>query len=84
MILERTTQQTLTPFELDIGDKLMFTKVNGESVEIELISTSAQVRELMLKNMNIPIFFSVCWIRAGTIFLTPGFSFGKCLKMQNL
>jgi len=45
MILERTAKETLTPFELNIGDKLIFTKVNGESVEIELILTSAQVLE---------------------------------------
>ncbi|MDA0841600.1 MAG: hypothetical protein O3B01_00395 [Planctomycetota bacterium] len=45
MILERKAKGTLTPFELNHGDKLRFELSDGEVCEIELVSTSAQVLE---------------------------------------
>ncbi|MDP6507290.1 MAG: hypothetical protein QF886_26920, partial [Planctomycetota bacterium] len=43
MILERKAKDSLTPFELNHGDKLHFELCDGKVTEIELVSTSARV-----------------------------------------
>ncbi|MHC4591343.1 MAG: PKD domain-containing protein [Planctomycetota bacterium] len=43
MVLERKAKDTLTAVELDCGDTLRFTLLNGETRELTLLGTSAQV-----------------------------------------
>lgn len=45
MIFKRKAKPTLTPFHLDIGDKLLFELANGDTCELELLWTSARVVE---------------------------------------
>lgn len=50
----RTARPTLTPIEMDRGDVLFFKKVDGQTVEIELISTEAEVLFTTLKEVGKP------------------------------
>ena len=45
MNLERTAKPTMTPFELNHGDQLVYTRADGEPATIELLHTSASVLE---------------------------------------
>jgi len=45
MDLKRTAKSTMTPFELDHGDRLIYTRADGDTVTIELLDTQASVIE---------------------------------------
>jgi hypothetical protein len=45
MELTRTYKSTMTPFELNHGDRLVYTRNDGEQVAIELLDTAASVLE---------------------------------------
>lgn len=54
MRIERIAKDTLTPFELNVGDELAFTLVSGERRKIRLLATHAEIIDTDLDEVGVP------------------------------